>query len=132
MPNRINISFLLLILAQGVHSVEEYFTRLWEVFYPARFISNLVSNDLEIGFLIINVSLFSFGVFSWFIIARKNNIASRTLIWFFIILEFINGIGHPIWALFEMDYVPGLVSSLIILFLDINLTRQTINLHIKA
>jgi hypothetical protein len=87
---------------------------------------------LEFGFLIINVSLFAFGVFSWIIIARKDNIASQILIWFFIILEFINGIGHPIWALSEMDYIPGLVSSLIILFLDINLTRQIIKLYRKT
>jgi hypothetical protein len=131
MPDRIKINFLLLILAQGVHSIEEYFTRLWEVFYPARVISNLVSNETEIGFIIINVSLFVFGIFSWFIIAKKNNITSQILIWLFIFIEFINGIGHPIWALSEMDYVPGLFSALIILFLNIYLTRQILRLSVK-
>lgn len=124
MPIRIKLGFLLLILAQGVHSTEEYITRLWEVFYPARVISNMVSTNTETGFLIINISLFVFGIFSWLIIAKKNNVTSQIIIWFFIIIEFINGIGHPVWALSKMDYVPGLFSALIILFLNIYLTRQ--------
>jgi len=31
--------FLLLVLAQGAHSIEEYITRLYAVFAPARFVS---------------------------------------------------------------------------------------------
>ena len=39
---------------EGAHSIEEYATRLYEVFAPARFVSGLISNDLAPGFLIFN------------------------------------------------------------------------------
>ena len=52
--HRGQLVFLFLILAQGAHSIEEYATRLYEVFAPARFVSGLISNDLALGFLIFN------------------------------------------------------------------------------
>jgi hypothetical protein len=62
MNNRVKLTFLMLVLTQGLHSVEEYFGRLWEVLPPARFLSSLVSDDLREGFLIINIGLFIFGL----------------------------------------------------------------------
>ena len=37
--------FLALILAQAGHSIEEYFTQLYDVLAPARFISGLFSSS---------------------------------------------------------------------------------------
>jgi hypothetical protein len=65
------IVFLLLILAQGAHSVEEYVTRLYEVFAPARFVSSLFSNDLAVGFLIFNGALVAFGLWCWAVPVRS-------------------------------------------------------------
>jgi hypothetical protein len=56
---------LFLILAQGAHSIEEYVTRLYEVFGPARFVSSLVSSDLALGFLVVNGALVMFGLWCW-------------------------------------------------------------------
>ena len=53
---RFQATFGALILAQAAHSVEEYVGRLWESFPPARFLTGLVSQDLERGFVVINVS----------------------------------------------------------------------------
>src|SRR5216683_1879357 len=50
------------ILAQGAHSIEEYVTKLYEVFAPGRFVSSLVSNDLALGFLVVNAALVTFGL----------------------------------------------------------------------
>jgi hypothetical protein len=50
-------AFLSLILAQAVHSVEEYVRRFFAVFPPARFVSSLFSNDISRGFAIENVVL---------------------------------------------------------------------------
>ena len=55
--SRVHIAFGALVLAQLAHSVEEYAGRLWETFPPARFVSGLISADLERGFVIANVSL---------------------------------------------------------------------------
>jgi hypothetical protein len=63
MYRQIKIIYLMLVLMQGLHSVEEYYGKLWEVFIPAKYFSSLVSNNHEIGFLIINVGLFIFGLF---------------------------------------------------------------------
>jgi hypothetical protein len=41
--------FLFLVIAQMAHSVEEYATRLYEVFAPARLVSGLASDDLATG-----------------------------------------------------------------------------------
>lgn len=130
MNKRIRIAFLFLVLSQGMHSVEEYFTRLWEVFAPARIVSNLISPDTEKGFLIINICLFFAGIISWILISTKNGRKFLPLVWFFIIIEFINGIGHPLWGILGWHYMPGLVSSLIILLINIYLTLQVMNLRI--
>jgi hypothetical protein len=62
---RLQSAFGALILAQAAHSTEEYVGRLWESFPPARLISGLVSQDLERGFLILNLSLVVFGLSCW-------------------------------------------------------------------
>ncbi len=54
--------FLALIGVQSLHSLEEYVFRLWETFPPARFLTGLVSADLERGFIVINVSLVVLGI----------------------------------------------------------------------
>lgn len=61
------MAFGALVLAQAAHSLEEYMGRLWESFPPARFLTGLISQDLEQGFVVINVSLVAFGVwcFLW-------------------------------------------------------------------
>jgi len=51
MQSRDQNAFLALILVQAAHSLEEYVFRLYEVFAPARFISNLVSDDPATGLL---------------------------------------------------------------------------------
>jgi len=65
MEHRDELVFLCLILAQGAHSIEEYVTRLYVVFAPARFVSSLVSHDLAVGFLLVNTALVAFGLWCW-------------------------------------------------------------------
>ena len=132
MNAKIKITFLMLVLIQGVHSVEEYFGKLWEVFQPAKFLSSLVSNNLETGFLIINIGLFIFGIWSWAVPVRKDYAIARSIIWIFIVIEMINGIGHPVWAIYEMSYVPGLVTAPILLVLAIYLFREIRKNHIAV
>jgi hypothetical protein len=96
--------FLLLILSQGAHSVEEYVTRLYEVFAPARFVSGLVSNDLGLGCLVVNSALVMFGLWCWAVPVRSGGHAARGLIWFWAILELGNGIGHSALALSRGGY----------------------------
>jgi len=124
MNNRNKTIFLVLVLFQGFHSVEEYIGKLWNVFPPARFFTSIVSKNLEIGFLIINISLFLFGIWCWLLPVKKDYAVARGLIWFWIVIEIINGVGHPIWAIYERTYVPGVVTAPILLILSVYLARQ--------
>jgi hypothetical protein len=124
MDNRHKTIFLLLVLVQGMHSIEEYVGRLWEVFAPARALCSIVSDDLETGFLIINAGLFIFGIFCWSGPVRKNHFYAISLIWFWIILELINGAGHVVWALIERSYVPGILTAPFLFIIAFSLSRQ--------
>ena len=125
--------FLFLILAQGVHSIEEYATRLYEVFGPARFVSGLISHDLALGFLVFNAALVTFGLWCWAIPVRSSWRTAGGFVWFWTILELGNGIGHSVIALSRCDYFPGVATApLLLLFavwLAILQVRQTDGWH---
>jgi len=110
-------AFLFLILAQGAHSIEEYVTKLYEVFAPARFVSSLVSNDLSLGFLVVNAALVTFGLWRWAVPVRSSWHAARGLVWFWTIVELGNGIGHSALALSRSGYFPGVATAPLLLLL---------------
>jgi len=112
----------MLVLVQGLHSMEEYCGRLWAVFAPAKFMSGLVSQNAERGFVIINYGLIILGLICWAIPIRGNYPVARGLIWFWIVIEMINGIGHPALALYEGSYVPGVATAPVLLVLAVYLS----------
>jgi hypothetical protein len=115
--HRSQLVFLFLILAQGAHSIEEYVTKLYEMFTPARFVSSLVSNDLALGFLVFNGAPVTFGLWCWAVPVRSGWHAARGLVWFWVILELGNGIGHSALALSRGGYFPGVMTApLLLLF----------------
>ncbi len=107
--------FLGLVIVQAFHSTEEYHGRLWDVLPPARFLCSLVSNDRHTGFLIINIGLFVMGMLGWAFIVRPQRLVAPVLMWFWVIIETINGIGHPVWTLMEGGYTPGVITALLLL-----------------
>jgi len=115
--HRAHLVFLCLILSQGGHSIEEYVTKLYEVFAPARFVSSLVSQDLGLGFVVANAALVTFGLWCWAIPVRSGWQVARGLMWFWTILELGNGVGHPALALSRGGYFPGVATApLLLLF----------------
>jgi hypothetical protein len=80
--HRSQFAFLLLILAQRAHYIEEYATSLYEAFTPARFVSSLVSNNLSLGFSFVNAALVTFGLWCWAVPVRSGWRAARGLAWF--------------------------------------------------
>jgi len=111
MDKKYKIVFLVLFIVQAAHSIEEYIGTLWEVFPPAAALCSLVSNDLESGFLIINIGFFILGLFVWWVPVRLEYVVAKYLIWFWIILELVNGVGHTIWALLNTSYKTGLITA---------------------
>ena len=121
---RFQVAFGAVVLAQAAHSAEEYIGRLWEAFPPARFLSGLISQDLERGFLVTNVSLVALGLWCLLWPVRRGWPSARSLAWAWVVVEVINGIGHPLWSLRQGGYTPGVATAPMLLVLAVNLARQ--------
>jgi len=121
MDSRTQFAFLLLILAQTAHSVEEYIFRLYDLFAPARVISSLVSDDLATGFVIANTALVLFGLWCYIARVRVAHRSAKAWVWLWVVIEFCNGIGHPIFALMRGTYFPGVVTAPVLLALSVYL-----------
>jgi hypothetical protein len=121
---RFQTSFLALVGTQAAHSVEEYVGRLYDVFPPARFVSGLISQNLQRGFLVFNIALVTFGLWCFFWPVRKHWPSALPLVWLWIAIELVNGIGHPLWSLTQLRYTPGVATSPFLLVLALYLARQ--------
>lgn len=119
--SRVRLAFTALICAQAAHSVEEYLGRLWESFPPAAFVSGLVSSNREVGFVVINCALVAFGLWCLFWPVRRNWASAPAFIWFWIVIETINGVGHPAWSVVQGRYTPGTITAPILLVLALYL-----------
>ena len=117
-------TFGALVLAQAAHSVEEYVGRLWESFPPARFLTGLVSRDHEQGFIAINVGLVTFGVWCFLIPIRRRWPSAVYVAWWWMAIETINGVGHPLWSLRQGGYTPGVATAPLLLVLALYLALQ--------
>ena len=122
---KFQVTFAALVVVQAAHSVEEYYGHLYEVFPPARFASGLISRDLRLGFIIFNVPPVAFGAWCRLWPVRRRTRSLLVVTWFWIVIELINGVGHPLWSVWEMRYTPGLVTAPILLVLAIALARQS-------
>ena len=107
----IKYGFLAIIAAQALHSTEEYLTELYETFAPARFISGLLVDDLPVGFLIFNSAVVLIGVWCYLFRVRPGHKSAVGWMWFWIIFEGANGIGHVLLALSAGAYFPGLLTA---------------------
>jgi len=118
---RITVAFGALIAMQAAHSIEEFAGKLWETFPPATFLTGLVSPDREVGFLVLNAALVAFGLWCLLWPVRRNWDSGRPLMWFWIGIETINGIGHPAWSIRQGGYTPGVLTAPILLILALYL-----------
>jgi hypothetical protein len=106
--------FLLLVIAQAAHSVEEYVTRLFEVFAPARFVSGLVSDDLALGFAVVNVAFFALGAWCYVGPVRAGGAAGHVAAVAWIAVELVNGAAHIGIAAARGLYFSGLLTAVVL------------------
>jgi len=111
MSRRGQLVFLLLVALQAAHSVEEYVGALYEVFVPARLVSSLVSDDLPVGFLVVNGAFVLFGLWCYWGPVRQGWASARGLAWLWVVVELGNGLGHGLLALGRGGYFPGLLTA---------------------
>ena len=122
--------FALLMGAQALHSLEEYSRQLWASFPPARFVSGLVSADLEFGFLVLNVALMLVGVLCYMGPIRGRWKAATVVAWSWVGVEAVNGIVHPTWSVMQGGYTPGLLTSLLLFPLAVWLGRSLLRARV--
>jgi hypothetical protein len=111
-------------MVQAAHSVEEYLGRLWETFPPARVLSGVISSNRELGFLILNTALVLFGLWCLAGPVRGGLPSARPLAWFWVAIEVVNGLGHPLWSLGQGGYTPGVATAPLLLILAIYTATQ--------
>ena len=121
---RITVGFGALVFTQIAHSIEEYIGRLWETFPPARFLTGMISSNRELGFIVINSALVVFGLWClWYPVYRGWPSAAR-FVWFWVVLETINGVGHPAWTLRQGEYTPGVLTAPLLLVIALYLASR--------
>ena len=122
--SRTKFTFGILIVVQAAHSVEEFVGHLWESFPPAAFLTGLVSSNGEAGFLVINAAMIVFGIWGFQWPVRRGWPSAAPLIWSWVVIEVINGLGHPVWTFLQGRYTPGVATAPILLVLSIYLAVQ--------
>jgi Protein of unknown function with HXXEE motif len=125
--DRLQLTFLAVIVAQAAHSLEEYRGRLYDVFPPARFVSGAITSDRERGFVTLNVSILAFGAWCWFWPVRRHWRSAIGLAWVWAVVEVLNGIGHSAWSLMRGGYTPGVATAPSLLALALTLGAQLVN-----
>jgi hypothetical protein len=105
----------MLILAQAAHSTEEYVFRLFDVFAPARFVSSLMSEDLAVGFALVNAGLVLFGLWCYAARVRPDHSSGPVFAWLWTVLELGNGIGHTGVGAVTRWVLPGVATAPVLL-----------------
>ena len=121
MDHRSRQAFFVLIALQVLHSVEEYRFRLFDVFLPAKTISQIVSNDRALGFVTVNAALIAFGFWCYFARVRAGARTARFWAWGWVILECANGVGHSVIAISRGSYFPGVATAPLLIVLSVYL-----------
>jgi hypothetical protein len=126
MDHRSQIAFLAVVPAQVAHSVEEYVSRLYDVFPLARFASRLVSSDLATGFAALNLTFVAFGLWCYVVPVRRAWASAEAWAWLWVIVGLGNGIGHPLLAARSGGYFPGVATAPVLLILALYLAVRLI------
>lgn len=117
-------AFLLLVIAQAAHSIEEYAARLYDVFAPARFVSSLISDDPATGFAGANVAILAFGLWCWSVPIRRRWPSARALAWGWAAVELGNGMVHAIMAVARGGYFPGVITAPLLIVAALVVARR--------
>ena len=83
-----------------------------------------MSEDLERGFVALNIALVAFGIWCFVWPIRRQWPAAGWLAWGWATVEAINGTGHLLWSLRQGGYTPGVATAPLLLILAMYLARQ--------
>lgn len=126
MDRRAKLAFLLLVLAQACHSIEEYVFRLYDVLAPARLVSLSIGLDPATGFAIVNSALVAFGLWCRIVPVGRDWRAASAIAWSWAIVETANGFAHIGLAVAARGYFPGLATAPLLLAASTFLFRSLV------
>src|SRR2546423_5244032 len=98
MNRKIQSAFLLLVIVQAIHSVEEFIFRFYERFPPMTFIYQNAPQLARPAFAISNALLFLIGLICFYYWVQPARKAANLVVWIWIILESSNVVAHIVWA----------------------------------
>jgi hypothetical protein len=126
----ISARYLLLILAQAAHSIEEYVAkRLDDVFAPARLVSGLVSDDLAFEFAVPNAAIVTIVFWCWAVPVRCNWPVAFAVMESWVLLELANGSGHVLFSIDRGGYFPGVLTASLLLLVGGRLAYLLVTLN---
>src|SRR5215216_6043739 len=112
MNHRIRVAFLLLIVLQTLHSIEEFTLKFYEVFPPMVSIYRLAPHLARPAFLLANSILILVGFVCLVRWAWPGRRGAKTVVWVWTGVEAFNVTAHCVWAILIRGYNPGLVTGL--------------------
>ena len=112
MNNKIRAAFLVLVLLQALHSVEELLLKFYEVFPPMALLYRDAPSLARPAFIVSNVVLVGAGLVCWRRWVWPGRRGARTVVWVWVGVEAFNVAAHCVWAVAAGGYNPGLVTGL--------------------
>ena len=85
--------------------------RLYDLFAPARMVSELLGITRPAGFVVANGLLVLIGLWCWTARVRAGRRGARALAWLWALVELANGLGHVALAILAGGYFPGLATA---------------------
>lgn len=82
------------------------------------------SSNHELAFIALNIALVAFRLWCLLLPVRKEWPSAAGLVWFWVVLETINGVGHPAWSLRQGGYTPGVLTAPLLLVIALYLAFQ--------
>lgn len=122
-------AFLALILVQAAHSAEEYAFGLYDVFAPARFVSELISSTPALGFAILNAAIVAFGAWCYLARVRPDHASAPGWMWPWVLVSLGNGVIHSAMAVLRGGYFPGVATAPILFVIAAYIATRLVRDH---
>lgn len=111
--------FLIGVACQCVHFIEEFTTRIYEVF-PPLFGLAPITPELFVGFNAFWLGIWSVAAYG----ILRGYRAAYFPVWFFGLAMCLNGVAHPLLSVWTGGYFPGLVTSPVVGLMGILVVRR--------
>ncbi len=104
-------TFLVMIVVQAVHAIEEFLFDFWNVFPPMRAVYGGVPRLGERVFIAFHALLIGIGLWSYRRWVRGGGASARTVMRWGILVQSFTVLLHAAWFLAGLRYQPGLATT---------------------